>query len=171
MWARLGWKTLAGVLVAFVGVGGAMAATLSPAGGGTVKAAVSGKYGRLLVTAGGMTLYHYVPDKKGAIKCVGACAKLWPPLVVGGNAKPRAGAGVSAAKLSTARRADGTTQVTFAGLTLYRYSADTKPGDVRGQGVQGRWFAVTSTGALAKAKAGGTPATTTTGGGYQRYGP
>jgi hypothetical protein len=79
---------------------------------------------------------------------------------------------VSAAKLSTVKRPDGGTQVTYAGLPLYRYAADKKPGDVKGQGVEGTWFAVTSTGAQAKAtKTVRRPApTTTTTGGYGHYG-
>ena len=98
-----------------------------------------------------MTLYHYTPDKRGVIKCTAACAKFWPPLVVPRGTKPKAGAGISAAKLSTVKRPDGTTQVTYAGFPLYRYSGDTKAGDVKGQGFQGVWHAVTSAGTLAKA--------------------
>lgn len=174
MRVRLRWVAVGAALVAVVAVGMAKAATLSSSAG-IVKAAHSSTFGSLLVTAGGMTLYHYTPDKKGAVKCVGACAKFWPPLVVSGTAEPKAGAGVSAARLSTVKRPDGSTQVTYAGLTLYRYAADKKPGDVKGQGVEGSWFAVTPAGTLAKAsKVAGTPApptTTTTGGGYGGYGP
>jgi predicted lipoprotein with Yx(FWY)xxD motif len=158
--------------VAAAGVGVAMAATMSSKGG-TVRAAHSSKYGSLLVNAAGMTLYHYSPDKHGTVKCTGACAKFWPPLVVPRGVKPKAGAGVSAAKLSTVKRPDGTTQVTYAGFPLYRYSGDTKPGDVKGQGVQGVWHAVTSAGTLAKATsgAGTTTAGTTTDSGGGGYGP
>jgi predicted lipoprotein with Yx(FWY)xxD motif len=171
MGVRLRW-TVAGVaLLAVAGVGAAMAATMSPSSGGTVKAVKSSKFGSLLVTSSGRTLYHYTPDKHGTIKCTGACASFWPPLVVTG--KPKAGSGISAAKLSTVKRPDGTTQVTYAGLTLYRYAGDKKAGDVKGQGFEKTWFAVTSKGALATASSGaGTPppsATVTTappGGGY-----
>ena len=50
--------------VAAAGVGVAMAATMSSKSG-TVRAAHNGKYGSLLVSAAGMTLYHYTPDKHG----------------------------------------------------------------------------------------------------------
>jgi Secreted repeat of unknown function len=50
-------------------------------------------------------------------------------------------------------------------MALYRYSLDKKPGDVKGQGVEGIWFAVTPAGKLAKAGASATAATTTGGGG------
>jgi predicted lipoprotein with Yx(FWY)xxD motif len=157
--------------VAAAGVGVAMAATMSSKGG-TVRAAHNAKYGSLLVSAAGMTLYHYTPDKHGTVKCTAACAKFWPPLVIARGTKPKAGAGVSAAKLSTVKRPDGTTQVTYAGFPLYRYSGDSKPGDVKGQGFEGVWHAVSSAGTLAKASGGaGTtktmPGTTTDpGGGY-----
>jgi predicted lipoprotein with Yx(FWY)xxD motif len=157
--------------VAAAGVGVAMAATMSSKGG-TVRAAHNAKYGSLLVSAAGKTLYHYTPDKHGAVKCTAACAKFWPPLVVPRDTKPKAGAGVSAAKLSTVKRPDGTTQVTYAGFPLYRYSGDSKAGDVKGQGFEGVWHAVTSAGTLAKASGGAggttttTPGTTTDGGGY-----
>jgi predicted lipoprotein with Yx(FWY)xxD motif len=176
MGGRFRWNVLAGLLVAAIGVGGAMAATMSSRAG-TVKAAQNATYGSLLVTASGMTLYRYTPEKKGAVKCTGACASFWPPLVVSGNTKPTAGAGASAGKLSTVKRSNGTRQVTYGGFALYRYAADKKPGDVKGQGVEGKWFAVTSTGALAVAKKGGvspptTPPPTTTDPGYGgAYGP
>ena len=41
--------------------------------------------------------------------------------------KPKAGAGISAAKLSTVKRPDGSTQVTYAGFPLYRYWATGRP--------------------------------------------
>ena len=177
MGVRIRWIVpgVALLAVAAAGVGMAMAATMSSKGG-TVKAAHNSKYGSLLVNAAGMTLYHYAPDKHGTVKCTAACAKFWPPLVVARGAKPKAGAGVSAAKLSTVKRPDGTTQVTYAGFPLYRYSADTKAGEVKGQGFQGVWHAVTAAGTLAKASSStGTtttmPGTTTDSGGYGGYGP
>ena len=172
MKARLRWIMPGVVLLAIAaaGVGAAMAATMSSKGG-TVRAAHSSKYGSLLVSAAGRTLYHYSPDRHGTVKCTGACAKFWPPLVVPRGTKPTAGAGVSAAKLSTVKRPDGSTQVTYAGFPLYRYSGDTKAGEVKGQGFQGVWHAVTAAGTLAKATGGtgGTttqPGTTTDNGGY-----
>jgi predicted lipoprotein with Yx(FWY)xxD motif len=119
-----------------------------------------------------MTLYHYTPDSLEAIKCTAACAQFWPPLTVPAGTKPKAGAGLSASKLSTVKRPDGKLQVTYAGLTLYRYSADKKAGQVSGEGFEHKWFAVSSAGKLVRAASsggGGTPTTTnptSTGGGY-----
>jgi len=147
-------------LVAVVGVGAAMAATMTKSG--TVKAAHSSKYGDLLVTSSGLSLYHVTAEKPGSIKCTGACARFWPPLLISGGAKPTAGSGASASKLGTIKRPDGRIQVTYNRMALYRYSLDKKAGDVKGQAAQGTWFAVTPAGKLAKAGARTTTETTTT---------
>jgi predicted lipoprotein with Yx(FWY)xxD motif len=175
MGVRLRWAIPAAALFAVAGVGASMAATMSASG--TVKSWHSAKYGALLATAGGMTLYHYTDDRKGKIDCTGACASFWPPLTVKAGTKPTAGTGVNASKLSAVKRPDGRWQVTYNGLTLYRYKGDAKPGDAKGEGVEGSWFAVSPKGALVKAASPGggaddtttttpPPATTTTDPGY-----
>ena len=82
----------------------------------------------VLVTQRGMTLYHLGTEEGGKIACTGACASVWPPLLVSSSAKLAAGPGVSKGKLGTVRRPDGRRQVTYAGLALYRYSGDRKAG-------------------------------------------
>ncbi|HWB23275.1 MAG TPA: hypothetical protein VG652_10345 [Gaiellaceae bacterium] len=106
--------------------------------------------GTILVTKQGMTLYHMKSETNGRINCTGTCAKLWPPLTLGGGAKLLAGPGVSASKLGTLKRPDGKVQVTYNGLPLYRYSHDVKPGDTTSQGLNGFWYAVTSAGMITK---------------------
>src|SRR5262249_31601405 len=54
--------------------------------------------------------------------CAGPCATAWPPLTVANAAT--AGAGVTAGMLATTNRADGTTQVTYAGHPLYYFAGD-----------------------------------------------
>jgi predicted lipoprotein with Yx(FWY)xxD motif len=158
MGTRLVARVVALALVAGVGVGAAFAATMTK--NGTVQAAHNRKYGSLLVTSSGLSLYHMTAERRGSIKCTGACARLWPPLIVSGGSRPTAGAGASASKLGTIKRPDGRIQVTYNKMALYRYSLDTKAGNVKGQGVEGIWFAVTPAGKLATA--GGTATTTTT---------
>lgn len=88
--------------------------------------------GKILVNAEGMTLYYFQKDQKGSgkSKCEGACAEAWPPLTTSGE--PEAMGGVSASKLGTIERTDGTTQVTYAGWPLYTFVADKKPGEDNG---------------------------------------
>jgi predicted lipoprotein with Yx(FWY)xxD motif len=91
-----------------------------------------GAHGSTLVDAKGRTLYTYA----GGVKCTGACARLWPPLLTSG--KPVAKDGVAALKLGVVKRADGKLQVTYGGKPLYRYARDVQAGDARGAGIA-RW--------------------------------
>jgi predicted lipoprotein with Yx(FWY)xxD motif len=104
--------------------------------------------GKILVSASGRTLYHNSFEKQNLIKCTGACAAEWPPLVIAAGAKPVAGAGIAGSMLGTLKRSDGKVQVTYGGKPLYLYSGDKKAGDVKGQGAGGIWHALTPSGAV-----------------------
>jgi predicted lipoprotein with Yx(FWY)xxD motif len=130
----------------------------------TVKVSTNSALGaKILVSSTGLTLYHYVPEKKGKIACTAACSTDWPPLLVTGNAKPVAGPGVTAAKLGTIKRPDGKMQVTYNGLALYRYSDDKKAGQAKGQGEAGIWFAVTPAGTVTRVSVEDNPKASTSG--------
>jgi predicted lipoprotein with Yx(FWY)xxD motif len=138
---------LAGVL----GVGAAMAATASMhSSGGTVKVTKSSKYGTVLVTSTGLTLYRYSLDKKGVIVCRAACVALWPPYLVKGTAKPTAGSGANSGLLGTIKRSKGVFQISYAGFPLYTYAGDKKPGAIGGEGFLHSWYVVSATGAMVK---------------------
>jgi len=85
---------------------------------------------------------------------------------------PKAGTGVTASKLGTTKRSDGSTQVTYADRPLYTYTADTSPGDTTGNGVNlygALWYAVQPNGSNAPASGSSGSGSTTTGssgGGY-----
>jgi predicted lipoprotein with Yx(FWY)xxD motif len=151
--------------VIFVGSGVGTAASAPTKTAATVKTAHSSKYGTLLVTTTGFTLYQLGTESKSTIKCTGSCAKIWPPLLLAGGAKPIAGKGVSQAKLGTIKRPDHGIQLTYNGKALYRFASDSKPGAVTGENVAGFHVVVLS----AKSATGtASPATTTAaaGGGY-----
>lgn len=157
----------------------ALAACGSSGGGSTATAASatsaatkdvttrSTSLGTILVNSKKLSLYRLSGEKKGHFICTGSCTQLWKPL------RPRKGkapAGVS--NLSTLKRPDGTKQIAYKGHPLYRFTQDTKPGDVKGQGFKdvGTWSVI-------KVKAP-TPTTqqnqtttqnTNTGGGYPGY--
>jgi predicted lipoprotein with Yx(FWY)xxD motif len=92
--------------------------------------------GKILVDSKGLTLYVWDNDKTmGTSSCTGACATAWPPLMAPASATY--GTGLSAAMFSTITRPDGTKQLAVNGKPLYLWTADAKPGDTKGQGVNG----------------------------------
>ena len=98
-----------------------------------------------LTNSAGRTIYLWVADTAGKSTCSGACAAVWPP--VPGN--DRAGAGVSAAKLTTIKGAGGGTQLAYAGHPLYYFASDTSAGQVTGQGSDSfgaKWWEVDAAG-------------------------
>jgi predicted lipoprotein with Yx(FWY)xxD motif len=126
--------------------------------------------GNILVSASGRTLYHISAEPKNVVRCTGACAADWPPLLIAAGTKPVAGPGVRASLLGTVKRPDGTLQITYGGLPLYRYSGDKRAGSIKGAGVGGigwlggAWHAVAPSGAVVtKVNASPTPTVTTTG--------
>jgi predicted lipoprotein with Yx(FWY)xxD motif len=159
MGTRVVLRVLPLVLLAVIGAGVAVAATATHAG--TVNTAAT-KYGAVLASSNGRTLYHLTAEKRGKIACTATCAKAWPPLTVKKGAKPTAGTGIKQAKLGTIKRPDGSTQVTYNGYALYRYGDDAKKGDAKGEGESGVWFAVGPAGTLVKSSGGATTSQTPT---------
>jgi predicted lipoprotein with Yx(FWY)xxD motif len=152
MGTRVVRRVLPLVLLAVMGVGVAVAATATHTG--TVNTAAT-KYGAVVASSNGRTLYHLTAEKRGKIGCTGGCAKAWPPLTIKGS-KPTAGTGIKQSKLGTIKRPDGSVQVTYNGYALYRYGDDTKKGDAKGEGESGVWFAISLAGTLVKSSGGGT---------------
>ena len=162
-------------VIAAIGAGAAMAATNAiHSSASSVKTVDSAKFGTMLVSATGRTLYRYTVDSKGVNRCTSnaTCNKYWPPLLVKATAKPTAGTGVKASLLGTIKaKAAGMRQVTYAGFPLYTFAGDAKAGQVNGEGFEKKWYVVNASGALVKSavKSGGAPppsypATTTTSG-------
>lgn len=86
-----------------------------------------------LTDSQGMTLYIRTNDTNGASTCNNACAIVWLPFPPpSGSESLPSGAGGT---LATISRADGSPQLTYNGMPLYRYTGDLKPGDVNGQGL------------------------------------
>ncbi len=115
-----------------------------------VRASALKGLGQILVDGRDYALYAYVPDGRGPSRCAGVCATEWPPLILPrGVSRPKAGPGVSPALLGTARRANGSVQVTYRGWPLYLYENDRAPDEVTGQGDDmGLWFVVHPDGGL-----------------------
>ncbi|GIF05944.1 hypothetical protein Asi03nite_34820 [Actinoplanes siamensis] len=104
------------------------------------------KMGKVVENPKGFVLYRFDDDGDDPSKsnCNGDCAKIWPPAVTN-DGKPTL-KGVDAKLVGTVTRADGTKQLTLKGWPLYTYAGDKKPGEWKGQNVNGKWFVITPTG-------------------------
>ena len=120
--------------------------------------------GSVLTGPDGRTLYYFTTDTSGATTCTGQCAVVWPPLVVPAGTTPALPSGVSGS-VSTADRPDGSTQVTYQGHRLYYYEGDTAPRTDKGQGVDGTWFVLSTSGSTPKGTPASAPTSTTSAGG------
>jgi predicted lipoprotein with Yx(FWY)xxD motif len=128
--------------------------------------------GTILVNSQGLAIYMFGPDTTTASKCSGSCATYWPP--VKGPVTALAGSNLRPKLLGTIKRADGTTQASYAGHPLYTYAADKSAGMTSGQGLNvsgGKWYVLAPSGKIITASAGGgaTPqpsTSTSSSGGY-----
>jgi predicted lipoprotein with Yx(FWY)xxD motif len=120
----------------------------APANSGAALAARSTSLGTILTDGRGFTLYAFEADKGTTSACADACAAAWPP-VTASSPSPRIGTGVTQSLVGQTRRADGTTQLTYAGHPMYLFAQDSGPGSTSGQGLQAfgaRWYVLTATG-------------------------
>jgi predicted lipoprotein with Yx(FWY)xxD motif len=108
--------------------------------------------GTVTTDASGHTLYELVGDSVANPKCTGGCLSIWPAVMANG------------------------TQVVLQGHPAYTFTADTAPGEVKGQGAKdqwGTWYALDSKGAPITTTAPAAPASSSTsssGGGGGGYG-
>jgi predicted lipoprotein with Yx(FWY)xxD motif len=127
----------------------------SAAGGEVYTVGVGdGAVGKFLTGEDGKTLYVFTSDSANSSVCADDCAKTWPPFTVDADETVKAGEGVTGA-LTTFARSDGSVQVAVNGMPLYYYAKDAKAGDTTGQGVGGKWFVASPTGAAPAPSGGG----------------
>jgi predicted lipoprotein with Yx(FWY)xxD motif len=112
--------------------------TPGAADGDTTVLIADSSLGQILTDADGLTLYTFANDTadSGTSACTGGCVNAWPPAAVTGEPS---GPDELTGELGTITRDDGTTQVTYNGLPLYRFVNDTAPGQTNGEGVGGLW--------------------------------
>jgi len=79
-----------------------------------------------------MSLYTYDKDPIGLSMCNDACTDTWIPAILDAGTK-------LGESYSLIVRPDGKMQAAFRGKPLYLYSKDRKPGDKKGDGVNGEW--------------------------------
>jgi predicted lipoprotein with Yx(FWY)xxD motif len=118
----------------------------APAAGSVKTAQIGGA--TVLTDSKGFTLYSFALDTPATSNCNGTCAQSWPPVTGSVTAPGIAGT------FGTIRRSDGSVQATFDGHPLYTFTADTAPGQARGNGLTafgGVWHEDTASGTAAPA--------------------
>jgi predicted lipoprotein with Yx(FWY)xxD motif len=129
-------------LAAFVALLLAPSVMSSAAGRAPVIKYVDDDFGAILATPKKQALYYWNVEKRagGKIRCKGACARAWPPLIVRSRAQvPTRIAGIPG-RFGVIRRPDGRLQVTHRGLAVYTYAHE-GPTQVLCNNVNG-WFVV-----------------------------
>ena len=159
--------------VAAVVLGGTV--ILAGASGAQLLSANVKHYVGVLESANHHTYYVLSAEKGGKIHCKTTCEKLWFPFLVKNSVtKVSVGAGVDA-KIGFIKRTATMKQVTFNGYPIYKFSGDSGPNQVNGQGIAadgGTWYLVHAAARSAAktemtgASSSGSGTTTTTSGGY-----
>jgi predicted lipoprotein with Yx(FWY)xxD motif len=101
---------------------------------------IGGATKTVLTDATGLTLYWNSHDTATTPACFGGCAGTWPPLLLP-SGTPTSSSSLTGT-LAVVADANGN-QVAYNGHLLYRYSVDTAPGQLNGDGKGGIWFAAT----------------------------
>jgi len=99
--------------------------------GAIIQTKNSSSVGAYLVDAKGQTLYTYEQDTSGVSNCTGSCLSDWPPYLASNSTSSLP------AHVATIKRGDGSSQYTYDGMPLYTFTADTKAGEVTGDGSSG----------------------------------
>jgi len=89
----------------------------------------------------GYTLYWFGPDSATKSACLGSCAQSWPPVT-----GPATWGSAVTGTIGAIVRPGGALQATYNGHPLYTTTADTGPGQTKGNGVWshgGEWHEVT----------------------------
>ena len=142
--------TLTALAIAACGGGGGTTATAPTKTTDQVSATVglaNTRLGNILVNSQRRTLYLFKADTGTKSACSGACAVAWPPLLAHG--KPTVSGRVNMSLVATAKRSDGTEQVTYNGHPLYLYAGDNNPGNTNGQGITAfgaAWYVLSTAG-------------------------
>lgn len=97
--------------------------------------------GTVVVDGKGMTAYYFDNDEPGSGKssCEGDCLTAWPPITAAEEEPVVEGV---TGDVGTIEWPDGTYQVTIDDMPIYTFAQDTAAGDVKGQGVNGVWWAI-----------------------------
>lgn len=99
------------------------------------------EHGIMLFDLSGHTLYRFDGDKGSVSSCYGACAKAWPPALTEGKIRA---VDVPRKLVGTAKRKDGTLQLTYDGHPLYTHAGE-RQGKSDANGITdfgAKWYAL-----------------------------
>jgi predicted lipoprotein with Yx(FWY)xxD motif len=123
-----------------------------------------------VLSENGRTLYVLSADRTDHSTCSSSCLTFWPPV---SGRKPAHAPGVTGMIGTTGVKTGGTT-LTVDGRPLYTFVKDSKPGDVKGEGLNefgGVWHAVSPAGRPIRAgSTGSSKGSSGSGGGYGKSG-
>lgn len=160
---------------AVLATGAALLSAMAPSGVSgasstptTIAVSQNTTWGPTLTLKNGDTLYRLTADSKNTSVCTAKCATIWFPVLLAKGQKKPVGDGVSS--LGSFTRTGGAKQVTYAGIPLYTFSKDKKPGQVTGnvKNSWGQWYSInpkSPTTPPKKSSGSGGTTTTTAGGG------
>ncbi len=141
-------------------------ASSAAAAGGSAATGIRLTHGHL-TDASGRTVYLWVADKGTRSTCAGSCAAVWPAVTASGT--PSVGPGLTGRLLTKSHRADGSTQLDYAGHPLYYYQPDTTAGTAKGQGSDdfgAKWWELNAAGKAITSAATPSAGSSSSGGGY-----
>lgn len=118
----------------------------APSATGTVITTGDSQFGTMLFNEKKQAIYIWELEESEKPECYGNCAEAWPPVLTDG--KPQATGGVNGDLLGTAKRTDGSTQVTYNGHPLYYYAHE-GPGEVKCHNISthgGLWWVIQPSG-------------------------
>jgi predicted lipoprotein with Yx(FWY)xxD motif len=107
--------------------------------------------GPVIATANGLSLYVFTADTVATgstppvSACTGGCLGTWPIYYGNPLSVPL---GLLASDFGSFDRGSGVMQSTYKGWPLYTYTPDTAVGDVKGEGVNSKWYTAKSPFAL-----------------------
>jgi predicted lipoprotein with Yx(FWY)xxD motif len=107
------------------------------------------EFGPMLFDGQRQAIYIWELEESATAECYGDCAKAWPPVLT--NGPPIASGSVNSELLSTTKRTDGTTQVTYNGHPLYYYAHE-EAGEVKCHNISthgGLWWVIQPSGVRA----------------------
>lgn len=128
---------------------GAADTAAQPGGAATLATSTLDDGTTYLTDGAGRALYMLEAEPETGAQCYEGCTELWPPFTASQGMPTAQGGTVQEGLIGTTERADGTTQVTYAGHPLYYYHLDAEQGDIKGQDrhdAWGEWYLVAPSG-------------------------